>query len=62
MNLSEVARKPAREIDEMNALIEHLAATGDHWVRSPFSLVADAPTVTVTGANVHQWADCPAIE
>src|SRR5205823_5014813 len=53
-DLSEIAGEPARQVDQMHALVEHLAAAGDRWVGAPLALVAQPPAVAVAPANIHE--------
>src|SRR6266516_3103931 len=61
-DLSEVAREPACQVDQVNALVEHLTTAGDSGVRAPLVLVPQAPTMAVARADVHQRAQRPSIE
>src|SRR6185437_12028515 len=56
VNIDEIAEKPARQIDEMNALIEQFAAAGDGRIGTPFAVVTEAAAVPVAGADVQQWS------
>jgi hypothetical protein len=38
----EIAGEPAGEVDEVDALIEHLAAAGDGRIGAPFAVIAQS--------------------
>ena len=57
VDVGEVAQEPARQIDQMNALIDQLAAAGDRRVGPPLLVVADAPAVAVAGRAEHQGTE-----
>ena len=50
----QVAEKPARQIDQVRALIDQLAAAGNRGLRAPFFLIADASAVAIARADEHQ--------
>src|SRR6266481_4075818 len=53
----ELAEKPARQVDQVRALIDQFAAAGNLRLEAPFLLVADAPSVPVAAANEQQRSD-----
>ena len=50
-NFFEIAQKPARQINQMNSLVNQLAAAGKFRIGAPFLVVTDAPAMAVTRAN-----------
>ena len=54
LDAGEVAEEPAREINEMHALVDEFAAAGKRRIGAPLAVVADAPPVAVASANKHQ--------
>ena len=58
----EVAKEPARQVDEVHALIDQLTGTRQYRVGSPFLLVSDATTVSVAPTDEHQLAERACIE
>ena len=61
-HVNEVAKKPAREIDQMHALIDDLSAARQFWIRAPLALVSDASTVPIPAAHEHHVADRAGLE
>ena len=58
VNRHEFAHKGGSQIDEMNPLIDQLAAAAPHMGRhAPFAVVARAPAVTVAAADEHRVAE-----
>ena len=53
----ELAQEPAREVDEMRALVDQLAAAGKLGSAAPFALVARPSAMAVAAANEEQRAD-----
>ena len=53
----EVAEKPARQVDQVRALVDQLAAARNGRLAAPFLLVADAPAVAIARADEHQRAE-----
>ena len=53
----EIAEKPARQVDQMRALVDQLAAAGNFLVKAPLLLIADAAAMAVAAANEHQRPD-----
>src|SRR5262249_38643936 len=58
----ELAEKPAREIDEMNALVDELAASGPLPLGAPFTLVAEASAVPIARADIEQRTDLALVD
>ena len=54
LDAGEVAEEPAREINEMHALVDEFAAAGKRRIGAPLAVVADAPPVAVASADEHQ--------
>ena len=50
--------EPARQVDEVNSLIDKLATTGSERIRPPLALVTRPPAVAVASPHEHQLADC----
>src|SRR5581483_4972698 len=57
----ELAEEPARQIDQMRALIDQLAAAGNFGLEAPLFLVTDASAMPVASADEHQRADTAVI-
>ena len=62
VDFGDVAQEPARQIDQMNPLIDQLAAAGDARVRPPLLVVADAPAMAVAGPQKHQGTEGAGID
>ena len=54
VDFDEFAEKPARQIDEMNALIDQFAAAGALRLSAPLAVIAQAAAVAVAGPHEHQ--------
>src|SRR5438067_1840570 len=52
----EIARKPARQIDQVRALVKKLAAAGQARISPPLALVPRTTSMSVPAADVHQIA------
>src|SRR5689334_12632781 len=50
-DVREVAEKPLREVDQMNALIDQLAATGNCGICAPLLVVSNASAVPISRSN-----------
>src|SRR5205823_5982930 len=57
LDFGEIAEEPTGEIDEMHALVDELAATGERFIRAPFFFIAEAPAVSVARADEHKRPD-----
>src|ERR1019366_3344737 len=57
-----LAQIPAREVDEVDALVDELAAPRDRRIGAPLLLVTDAPTVAVARTNEHDRPADPRVE
>ena len=62
LTTAKIAEKPARQIDQVHALIDQFAAAGLLRVRAPLLLVADAAAVAVAAAHEHQVAERACVE
>ena len=58
----EVAQKPARQIDEVHALIDQFTTARDGRIGAPLALVAGPAAMSVAAANKDQRADGARIE
>src|SRR5580658_2921448 len=58
----EVAQEPARQVDQVDALVEQLAAARNGRIRAPLALIAGAAAVAVASADKQQGADRAGIE
>src|SRR5262249_43056173 len=52
----EISEEEPGQVDQVNALVDQLAAAGQLLVGAPFAVVADAAAVTVTAAQEHKLA------
>ena len=50
----DVAGEEAREVDEVDALVDELSAARHLGVGAPFALVAESAAVAVAGADEHR--------
>ena len=57
LGLGDLADEPAREIDDVDPLIQELAAPGSRRVCTPLALVAGPPAVAVQGPDRKDAAD-----
>ena len=62
LHVRELAQEPARQIDEVNALVEQLAAAGDRRIGAPLLVVAEAAAVPVACPDEHQRTEHARIE
>ncbi|SPE31293.1 hypothetical protein SBA5_870019 [Candidatus Sulfotelmatomonas gaucii] len=53
LHLAEVPEKPARQVDEVHALVDQFSAAGFFRNRAPFPVIAGPPAVTVPAADEH---------
>jgi hypothetical protein len=58
----ELAEEPAGEVDEVDALVDQLAAAGERGVGAPLAVVAAAAAVAVAAAQEHQRAERAGVE
>src|SRR5262249_20530601 len=58
----EIAEEPAREIDQVHALVDQLAAARALGLGSPLAVVAGASAMAVAAADEHQVAESAALE
>ena len=58
----EIAEEPAGEVDEVDALVDELAAAGEGGIGAPFAVVAAAAAVAVAGAHEHEGAEHALVE
>ena len=61
-DFGEIAQKPAREVDQVDALVEHLAAAGDPPVAPPLLFHAEPPALAVAAADEHEGAEGSGLE
>ena len=61
-NLREFAEKNSGEINQVNALINQLAAAGKLRIGAPLLFVADAAALAVTSAHKHHRTEHAAVE
>ena len=57
VDLAEVAEEPARQVDQMHALVEQLAAAGDGGIGPPFAVVAEPAAVPYAARTSSQRPD-----
>jgi hypothetical protein len=62
LNLRELAEEPAGEVDEVDALVEHLAAAGDVPLPPPLLLHAEPAALPVAAADEHHLAERAGVE
>src|SRR5262249_31768667 len=53
-NGTELSKKPAREVNEVNALVDELAPARNFRVRAPLAFVTQTASMTVTATDEHQ--------
>src|SRR5579862_2539590 len=53
-DLGDVTKEPSGQVDQVNALIEQLAAAGKGGIGAPFLFVAKSAAVAVARADVQQ--------
>ena len=56
-DVGERPEEPARQVDQVDALVQQLAAARDRRVGAPLAVVADPAAVAVARADVQQLAD-----
>src|SRR6476660_9333010 len=56
-DIDEIAQEPARQVDQMDALVEHLSAAGDGALPAPFLFHSEPATETIASAEEHQGAE-----
>ena len=61
-DFGEVPEEGAGEVDEVDALVEHLAAAGDGGVAAPLLFHARAPAVAVAAAEEQEGAEVAGID
>jgi hypothetical protein len=52
---TEIAQKPARQIDQVDPLIDRFSAAGEGGICAPFLLISDPPAVPVTAPDEHHF-------
>ena len=50
--------EPAGKIDKVNALVYEFPTAGKRWISSPFRIISSTSSVTVSGAQKHEWPQC----
>ena len=58
----EVAQEPARQVDQVDALVDQLAAAGNGRIGAPFVLVAGTAAMSVAAADEHQRTERAGVE
>src|ERR1700744_4875471 len=56
VDLRPLPKEPAREVDQVNSLVNQLSAARLFRVRPPFFVVAYAAAMSITGADEHERA------
>jgi hypothetical protein len=51
----EVAKEPARQVEQVNALIEEFSAPGKIAVSTPLLFIPSAPPVAIDATNEKKW-------
>src|SRR5437016_7277069 len=62
LHVRKLPQKPARQIDEMQSLIDGFAAARNFWNGAPFFLVARPAAVAISPSDEHQLAQNTAIQ
>ena len=62
LDVGELAEEPAGQVDEVDALVEHLAAAGDFLFAAPFGFHAESPALAVAAADEHHGAEDAGVE
>src|SRR6202011_1182008 len=57
VNCHEFAQKRASQIDKMNSLVDQLATPAPGGVHSPFALVPQSSSVTITATDKHRLTE-----
>jgi hypothetical protein len=62
LDIGEIAEKPTRQVDDMDALVDQLTATGQLRPRPPFPFVPNSSAVPVPGSQEHQRSECAGVD
>src|SRR5258708_30899913 len=54
LEVGKVSKKPARQVDQVYALIDQLTPNGERRVATPFLFIAFAASMPVAAAHKHQ--------
>src|SRR6266568_6658229 len=58
----EIAQEPARQIDEMNPLVDQFATSGKFRHGTPFLVIAKPAAMSVTGPHEHHFTQRAAVK
>src|SRR5205814_2322697 len=62
LDVDEVSKQPAGEVDQMHALIDELTAACNSRIRPPFPLVSKASAMAIATAHEHQLSKRAIVE